>query len=99
MAVVYSAAPRTYLYGFLSIASSLLWYRLAVTSSTYWSSTVQALVNVGRVKLARQLGLAVPLSLTEEQKMWGYLTSFVFYADGESGKALDAYRKSPTPLD
>jgi hypothetical protein len=80
-------------YGLASAASCFLWYRLAVTSSTYWSSTVQALVNIGRVKLAEQLGLQLPSTLQEEREMWGHLTLFVFYSDGASGDRLDAYRK------
>jgi hypothetical protein len=80
-------------YGVVSIALCILWYRLAITSSTYWSSTVQALVNMGRLKLAEQLGLQLPATLREECKMWGYLTSFVYYAASADGARLDAYRK------
>lgn len=79
---------------FLSMA---IWYELAITSTSYWSSTVQALVNLGRVGLAEQLGLDIPLELDAERAMWGNLTSFVYFGDLESGRKLDPYRR-PRPV-
>ncbi|HXW29053.1 MAG TPA: hypothetical protein VEK55_06790 [Xanthobacteraceae bacterium] len=79
----------------VAFASILLWYKMAVVSSSYWSTTVQALVNVSREKLAEQLGLQIPGSIEAEREMWGALTQFVFFGDINKAKVLDSYRKSP----
>jgi hypothetical protein len=78
-----------------SLLSIPLWYQLAIVGTSYWRSTVQALVNTGRTKLAAQMGLDVPASLDAEREMWGYLTAFVYYGDLVSGRKLDAYRTRP----
>jgi hypothetical protein len=80
-------------YAVLSVASGLLWYDMAVTSSSYLGLAVQALVNVGRIKLAGQLGLQIPATFEDERRMWGLVTKFVYFADLEIATELDAYRR------
>ena len=92
-AVAYPGHPGAYVYGAISLISTPVWYSMAVTSSSYWSSTVQALVNLGRTKLAEELGLEIPTTLSEEHAMWGLVTGFVYYGDTYTGEQLDAFRK------
>jgi hypothetical protein len=56
----------------------ILWYEMAIISTSYWATTVQALVNLGRKKLANEMGLELPDSIEAERQMWWYLTSFVY---------------------
>jgi hypothetical protein len=68
-------------------------YRLAVSSTTYWANTVQAMVNLGRVPLAAAMGLTLPTTLEEERQMWVALTGHVFYPfDERHAKAFDRFR-------
>jgi hypothetical protein len=77
------------------IAVPWMSYRLAIWSTTYWASTVQAMVNLGRVPLAKALGLRLPDTMEDERRMWERLTTFVFYPYAESSaRALDPYRLS-----
>jgi len=75
-----------------ALLSSYLWYRLAVVASSYWAATVQALVNIGRSKLATEMGLCLPDSIDAEREMWGLVTRFVFYGSVNEARQLDPYR-------
>jgi hypothetical protein len=68
---------------------------MAVISTSYYANTVQALVNLGRIKLANEIGLEIPRSIDHERRMWWLLTSFVYKNDPEAIKELDRYRKCP----
>jgi hypothetical protein len=90
-------------WGFLAAAAiafllARLWYRAAVGSSSYWYSTVQALVNIGRVELAESLGLQMPATLEEERTMWAAVSDLVIgpYSD-RAAKALDPFRANTDP--
>jgi hypothetical protein len=69
-----------------------IFYLRAVKSTGEYKITVQALVNVGRPKLADTFALETPSGTDDERKMWNALTSFVFWGDEESKKTLDQYR-------
>jgi hypothetical protein len=71
---------------------TLLSHWFAVRTTAEWSYSVQALVNIGRIKLAEQLGLRVPDTLEAEKEMWGLTTSYVFWSKLEIGAKLDAFR-------
>jgi hypothetical protein len=63
--------------------------------------TVQALVNVGRVKLADGLGLELPDSIDREKEMWGLVTKYTYYAEEVDAQKLDQFRKKvvmPDPI-
>ncbi len=75
---------------------TLLCHWLAVRSTDEWSSTVQALVNVARPKLADQLALQLPGSLEEEKVMWGLVSSYVSFGDAKDGAQIDRFRKAQT---
>ena len=70
-------------------------YYAAVKATDAWSSAVKAMVDIGRIPLAKSLGLRIPAKLAEEQDMWlrvGWLLSFAYKS--ESGTELDPYRQS-----
>jgi hypothetical protein len=72
-----------------------IWYRSAVSSTSYWDSTVRALVNVGRAPLATALGLVLPPSIERERKMWALVVRFAYYGFEEgSAVRLDEFRIS-----
>jgi hypothetical protein len=45
-------------------------YRLAVKNMIDWAQSVKAMVNLGRVDLARAMGLRIPIQLKGERRMW-----------------------------
>jgi hypothetical protein len=63
-------------------------------STVEWGYTVQALVNIGRVKLADSMGLQLPESL-EKEKMWGLVTKYGFFGEEADGERLNQIRKKP----
>jgi hypothetical protein len=75
-----------------------IFYQQAVQSVLGIRYTVQALVNVGRPKLAQAYGLKLPRSLEDEKVMWRDLGRFVTWipddssAYGQVVKALDEWR-------
>lgn len=70
-----------------------VWYRLAVLSTRYLSSVVQAIVNVGRIELARKMGLTIPRNLQDERDMWEQVCWFIIEQfDEEHVFDLDSYR-------
>lgn len=85
--------PGLFVVAALAFAVMLLCRWMLVRVTRDWSLAVQAMVNLGRKKLAESLGLQIPVSLEEERHMWGHLTSFVFYGDQAHGSAVDHYRK------
>jgi len=76
---------------------TLLCHWLAVRSTDEWSSTVQALVNVARPKLADRLGLQLPGNLDEEKVMWGLVSSYVLSGDDKDGAQIDRFRRKAQP--
>jgi hypothetical protein len=78
---------------FCSFLTAVACHWLAVRATGEWGYTVQALVNVGRVKLAEGMGLELPTSLEEEKVMWGLVTKYTFFADASVGRELDRFRK------
>lgn len=84
---------------FAALSLAVAWgcYEMAVRSCAYWRATVQALVNLGRVDLAKALGLELPATLAAEKEMWGNVTSYVYYGEAETGGLLDAFRLGEKP--
>jgi hypothetical protein len=79
-----------------AFALATLCYSFAIRAVDAWSYAIQALVNLGRVKLADSLGLQLPKTFEEEKHMWGLFAGYVYFAIPEYGQRLDAYRKAPT---
>ena len=79
--------------GVAAVAAAPLWYRLAVAGTRYWSTTVRALVHLGRKPLAAGLGLRLPGTIEEERELWRLVAAFVFYPYDESWSSeLDRFR-------
>jgi hypothetical protein len=71
-------------------------YYAAVRATDAWASSVKAMVDVGRVPLAKQLGLQIPAKLAEEREMWQrlvWLLGFAYNADAAT--EIDRYRLAP----
>jgi len=78
LVVTVDAGPGTLFAGLIALALAPVCYRLAVLNTRYLDSVVQALVNLGRVGLAKQYGLALPAKLDEERDMWERLFWFTY---------------------
>lgn len=77
----------------ISAATMIVWYRLAVVATDAWASAVRAMVDMGRVPLAKGLGLELPKTLAEEREMWQQVGWFLGYRfKGISVANLDSYR-------
>jgi hypothetical protein len=87
---------RLVIVGLICLLLTIAWYWFAVTSTRYWHSTVQALVNIGRRDVAAKFGLRVPLKLEQEREMWQQVNWFV-YEDFNRAYAekLDGFREDP----
>jgi hypothetical protein len=90
--------PVLLVIGFLEIVSTVVWYEMAVISTSYYANTVQSLVNLGRVKLANEMGLELPGTLDHERRMWWLLMQFVYHNDSNVLTELDQYRQSQRRL-
>ena len=79
--------------GVISFLLVPAWYKLAILNTRYLSSVVQAIVNVGRVELAKKMGLRIPRKLQDEREMWELMFSFVEERfEEEYVSDLDSYR-------
>jgi hypothetical protein len=85
--------------GFVAFALMPLSYRLATASTSYFNDTVRAIVNVGRIGLAANLGLRMPASLGLEREMWETIHAFTFYPyDEKWANRLNKFRaENPKP--
>lgn len=77
----------------LAFAVALLCHWVLVRVTRDYGLAQQALVNIGRKKLAEMMGLRLPSSLDAERRMWGLLTQFVFYGDTAVGALADIFRE------
>ena len=71
-------------------------YYAAVNATDSWASSVRAMVDMGRVPLAKALGLEIPAKLAGERDMWervNWLLSFAY--EPEEVTKLDPYRQPP----
>jgi hypothetical protein len=76
-------------------------YWMAVSTTSYTATAVQAMVNLGRPKLAAELGLSLPSSIEDERELWRSLCEFVSAKyDSQRGQSLDRYRvpEKETPV-
>lgn len=81
------------LYAAVAFVLTKVWYEMAVVSSSYWSATVQSLVNIGRKPLAEAMSLRLPSTLEDERVMWGLVTRLTFYGHGAvDEQRLDRFR-------
>lgn len=74
-------------------AAAFACYPAAVLATDAWASAVKAMVDLGRVPLAKQLGLRMPDTLAEEREMWQQVGWFLGYQFNAVAVAnLDRYR-------
>ncbi|MGW5668070.1 hypothetical protein [Micromonospora sp. NPDC003776] len=73
-------------------AFSVVWYRLAVSSTDEWAMAIRALVNLGRKPLAETMGLELPATLHDEREMWSLLSKLTRLGYHEKAAALDRFR-------
>jgi len=86
----------TLLIGVIALGLSPVWYLSAVASTSYWDSTVRALIHLGRLPLAEAVGLTIPSTLDAERRMWAMFTRFAYYGTTvPSAFRLDEYRTRP----
>jgi len=89
---------RLLVVGVLGLGAAALWYRIAITCSGYWHSTVRALVNLGRGELAKSLGLRLPPTLRQERALWNAVSIFVYYGYYEEQVGVwDSWRERESP--
>jgi hypothetical protein len=84
--------PFLFVVGALALALAVLSHWLAVRTTREWGYVVQALVNIGRLKLAESLGLKLPASLQQEKTMWGLVTRYGYFAKSKVGDELNTFR-------
>lgn len=87
--------PGICLIGLGAAATVPLSYHLAVRNVKDWGHAVKALVNLGRIPLARQLGLSMPDELGEERNMWLAFMSVIERHDTRFEEYLNHYRTGP----
>jgi hypothetical protein len=71
-------------------------YRGAVLNVPDWRRAIQALVNLGRSSLPSSIGLELPGTFKDEERMWTLYTRLVEY--GTRAPDLDAVRAKPGGL-
>lgn len=54
-----------------------VWYQLAIQATYQWAGTIRAVVNLGRLELAKSLGLELPSERSDEVDMWQHLVWLV----------------------
>jgi ABC-type multidrug transport system fused ATPase/permease subunit len=88
------AAPGPLSLSALSILLVPLAYRGAIRNMKEWQSSVQALVNLGRFKVADGMGLTLPWRLRDERLMWETASEVLHYGDDEHFRPwLDVFRR------
>jgi ABC-type glycerol-3-phosphate transport system permease component len=87
-------AIKDFMFAGVAFVASWSSYKMAIISCSYWKSTVQALVNLGRCELAKSLGLQLPATINDEQIMWGNVTKHVYFGEREYAENLDRFRKA-----
>ena len=68
----------------LSFALVPLSYRQAVRNVGEWRLAIRALVNLGRLPLAKALGLRLPATFEDERELWETYTGLVAHGSHPS---------------
>lgn len=85
--------------GLLSIAISPLLHRRLLAAAYEWRYAMQGAVNIGRVQLAKELGLELPVTLDGERHMWDAVTNGAFYQSRDWWHRLDGCRAGRSDAD
>lgn len=84
--------------GSIAFVTLPFWYLAALKSTRYWQSTHQAIVNLGRPRLAEALGFLLPRGIERERELWTAIAQYVTYwsADTEGVKSkLETHKADP----
>ena len=85
--------------GVISAVLVPMWYRLAISNTRNLLAVMQATVNIGRVRLAAEMGLVIPVKLNDERDMWHRVYWFVHDPyDATYSADLDKYRRNDSSL-
>lgn len=69
-------------------------YRGAMRNMKEWRNSVRAMVNLGRFRVAENIGLQLPWTLDDERRMWESTSNVLHYvADPGSRAWLDVFRR------
>jgi hypothetical protein len=82
--IAVSMIERSYAAMVTGLAATLtapLFYRGAVSSVSWYYSAMTALVNVGRLELAKHIGVSLPARLSDEKELWSAVTDYVVWGD------------------
>jgi hypothetical protein len=98
VAAMFTPSPEWFRLGIataLGVVGPVGSYYAAVKATDSWSSSVKAMVDIGRIPLAKALGLEIPATLAQERDMWqrvDWLLAFAYKP--QAGTELDSYRQS-----
>lgn len=80
----------------LTLVVAAISYRLAIVATDEWNAAVRAIADLGRLPLAKALGLVLPRRIEDERRMWR--TFYRLERDGytpERSNQLDEFRTAP----
>lgn len=81
------ATPRLLVAPLFCLAIVALSYRLSIVATDEWASAIRAIADLGRLPLAKSLGLILPQGLEEERQLWRAI--YWLDRDGFSQEASD----------
>jgi hypothetical protein len=84
----------------LSIAAAAfvpLAYVGAVRNMKDWQNSVRAMVNLGRLRVAENLGVVLPWKIDDEARMWRYVSGSLHHGRTDHRPWLDVFRRG-TPF-
>lgn len=85
--------PEVAIVGLVALLVAPIAYRSAVASCSHWDASVRALVDTGRLPLAKALGFDLPLTIARERAMWDLVVAFSYYGFEEPwAHRLDEFR-------
>lgn len=80
--------------------SGVFFYHLLLRSVEDYGFAIRAIVNQGRVELAKNNGLSIPQTIAEERRMWEAFIGFIHYSGNKHyERKLDPFRLTPTSQD
>jgi len=74
-----------------------VWYWMVIHAAYQWAGTVRAIVNLGRLELARSLDLVLPRNRSAEVDMWNNVVWLVREGPAPNGDPLLRYRSARGP--
>jgi hypothetical protein len=98
LAAAVARSPTSLLTGIIAAALTKPAYDAAVRNMTDWRYSVQALVNLGRVPLAKGLGYETPATLTAERRLWQAWGKFVRNENQYYLSKMNEFKAAPVDM-